>query len=138
MLLGLSILYFAVSLILPSLAVKVFTSPDDLKGLIYDFVVVGGGTAGLVVATRLTEDPKVRVLVVEAGGSNEGVLDSIVPYFAIELLGTSSDWNFTTVPQAGLFNRTLPIARGHVLGGSSSISETIPGDPMICTITGRT
>lgn len=55
--------------------------------------------------------------------SNESVLSSIVPFFAVSLVGSSADWNFTSVPQAGLLNRTLPIARGHLLGGSSSISE---------------
>ncbi|KAK7687997.1 hypothetical protein QCA50_008367 [Cerrena zonata] len=115
--------YAASLLIFPASAVSILASLDDLTKSEFDFVVVGGGTAGLVVATRLSENPHVRVLVAEAGGSNEGVLNSIIPFFAVELVGSSNDWNFTSVPQAGLLNRTLPIARGHLLGGSSSINR---------------
>ncbi|KAL0946176.1 hypothetical protein HGRIS_012438 [Hohenbuehelia grisea] len=89
----------------------------------FDFVVVGGGTAGNVVANRLTENPKFSVLVIEAGVSNEDVLDSIVPSFLFGLYGaTPFDWNFTTVSQPGLNGRALPYARGHLLGGSSSLN----------------
>ncbi|KAF8223580.1 aryl-alcohol-oxidase from pleurotus Eryingii [Tricholoma matsutake] len=81
-----------------------------------------GGTAGNTVANRLTEDPSVNVLVLEAGGTNEGVTNSIIPNFCSRLLGTSADWNFTTTSQVGLAGRSLPYPRGHILGGSSSIN----------------
>lgn len=54
--------------------------------------------------------------------SSEGVLNSMIPYNWAQLLNTALDWNYTTTPQAGLNQRTLPYARGHVLGGSSAIS----------------
>lgn len=61
--------------------------------------------------------------------SNQGVLDSIVPFLAPGLFNTAVDWNFTTTPQAGLLNRPIGFTRGHVLGGSSSISEFLLTDP---------
>ncbi|KAG6917146.1 hypothetical protein DXG01_003659 [Tephrocybe rancida] len=98
-----------------------YTSIDDLKTSKYDFIVVGGGTAGNVIANRLTENPKWTVLVVESGPSNEGILESMVPLLSGELIGTQFDWNYTTTPQQALGGRSLPYARGHILGGSSSI-----------------
>lgn len=55
--------------------------------------------------------------------SNEGVLNSIVPFFSIGLQKTIYDWNFTTTPQDGLNGRVLDYPRGHILGGTSSISK---------------
>ncbi|KAJ7292195.1 aryl-alcohol oxidase [Mycena rebaudengoi] len=100
---------------------KVYEDVAELPGLSYDFVIVGGGTAGNVVANRLTENPNFSVLVLEAGVSNEGVLDSIVPFFVVNLLQPSIyAWNYTTVPQPGLNGRNVEIPRAHMLGGCSS------------------
>ncbi|ESK85785.1 aryl-alcohol oxidase [Moniliophthora roreri MCA 2997] len=89
----------------------------------YDFVIVGGGTAGSVLANRLTEDGNSKVLVVEAGVNNEGVLASEVPFLAGNLFGGPLDWNYSTVSQAGADGRQISVPRGFVLGGSSSINE---------------
>ncbi|KAF9053909.1 aryl-alcohol oxidase [Hymenopellis radicata] len=77
----------------------VYEAFEDIPNQTYDFVIVGGGTAGNVLANRLTEDPDVTVLVLEAAGSNEGVLLSEVPWFCPQLPGTAYDWNFTTTAQ---------------------------------------
>ncbi|ETS78728.1 hypothetical protein PFICI_08581 [Pestalotiopsis fici W106-1] len=89
----------------------------------YDYIVVGGGTSGLVVASRLTEDENVRVLVLEAGANR---LDD--PKITIQALAVSTygdpdyDWCLTTEPQVGLHNRRLAQPLGKTLGGSSAIN----------------
>ena len=65
----------------------------------YDFIVVGGGTAGLVVANRLTEDPGIQVLVIEAGKNELQNPAVAIPALWPSLLGTELDWNFSSVPQ---------------------------------------
>lgn len=86
----------------------------------YDYVVVGGGTAGCVVATRLSEDPAVSVLLLEAGG-DERRPDVEDPEIWETLLGTDADWGYETVPQPGT-GRVHAAPRGKVLGGSGSIN----------------
>jgi 4-pyridoxate dehydrogenase len=99
----------------------------------YDYVIVGAGSAGCVLANRLTEDPNTRVLLLEAGG------DDSHPYIQVAL-GVGKlhehrmfDWGYNTVPEAGMAGRELMTLRGKVLGGSSSINMTAytrgnPGD----------
>ncbi|KAJ7715728.1 pyranose dehydrogenase [Mycena maculata] len=110
-----------VALVGPCFA-KIYEDVSDLPGLEYDFVIVGGGTSGNVVANRLTENPNFSVLVLEAGVSNEGVIDSIVPFLVEGLLSGPNiyEWNYTTTPQIGLNNRTIPYPRAHILGGCSA------------------
>ncbi|KAJ3500902.1 hypothetical protein NLJ89_g9582 [Agrocybe chaxingu] len=89
----------------------------------YDYIIVGDGTAGSVLSNRLSANPKTCVLVIEAGGSPDAIQAIATPFLGITLPGTSVNWNYTSTPQEGLNNRILRYARGHVLGGSSSISE---------------
>ncbi|KDR79210.1 hypothetical protein GALMADRAFT_137093 [Galerina marginata CBS 339.88] len=106
--------------VVPSLGAT-FTQSSQLKSLTYDYVIIGGGNAGLVVASRLSEDPSVSVLVLEAGVSDQGVLAAEAPFLGPTLTpNTPYDWNYTVVPQASMNGRTFSYPRGRLLGGSSS------------------
>ncbi|KAJ7635273.1 alcohol oxidase [Roridomyces roridus] len=99
---------------------KLYENVADLPSLEYDFLIVGGGAAGNVVANRLTEDPNFSVLVLEAGTAHEEI--SIVPFLVGNLLGAPNqfEWNYSTTPQVGLNNRTMTYPRARILGGCTA------------------
>jgi len=90
----------------------------------YDYVIVGAGSAGCVLAARLSEDPDVEVLLLEAGPPdvNENLH---VPLGYLKLARTEVDWDYCTAPEPNCNGRRIPIPRGKVLGGSSSINAMI-------------
>ena len=90
----------------------------------FDVVVVGAGSAGCTLAGRLSEDPSLRVLLLEAGGSDD-VLEVQIPAALYKTWRTRRDWNYATDPQPGLGGRELFWPRGKLLGGSSSINAMI-------------
>lgn len=146
------------TLVSPSFG-ALYTAPSQLPQTTYDYIIVGGkltkfksstllliiraaGTAGNVVANRLSEKEGVSVLVLEAGvtwvGSiysaahysqtishrNEGVDAAIIPLLGPSLVpNTLYDWNYTTTAQKGYADRVIPYSRGRMLGGSSSVSQ---------------
>jgi choline dehydrogenase len=89
-----------------------------------DYVVVGAGSAGCVVAARLSKDPSVSVLLLEAG-SRDDAPDLTVPVLAPSFLGSSYDWDFRSEPEPGLGGRVMSLNHGRVLGGSSSINSMV-------------
>ena len=91
----------------------------------YDYVVIGGGSAGCVLAARLSEDPAVRVVLLEAGGVDSSVLIHCPAGLALMAKAKGINWAFETVPQPGLGGRRGYQPRGKVLGGSSSINAMI-------------
>lgn len=97
------------------------TSAKEFSARAFDFVVVGGGTAGLAVAARLAENPALTVGVLEAGSAASGD-DIDVPGWFGGALGGRYDWQFETVAQRGLRGRALPWPRGRVLGGTSALN----------------
>ncbi|MEU1719995.1 GMC family oxidoreductase N-terminal domain-containing protein [Nonomuraea sp. NPDC005692] len=87
----------------------------------YDYVIVGAGSAGCVLANRLSADPSVSVALVEAGGHDDK-LEIRMPAGFAKLFKTDYDWNFTTAKQGEMSGRELYWPRGRVIGGSSSLN----------------
>lgn len=91
----------------------------------YDYLIVGGGSAGCVLAARLSEDPALRVALLEAGPPDTSVLIRCPAGLAVLAQTGQANWRFQTVPQPGLNGRRGYQPRGRVLGGSSSINAMI-------------
>lgn len=98
------------------------TSASEFCRHNFDVLIVGGGTAGLAVASRLSEIPDLEVGVLEAGPYVEGDEDVEVPGRFGSTLGTDLDWKFETAPQPGLGGRSLAWPRGRCLGGTSLLN----------------
>ncbi|MFI1167233.1 GMC family oxidoreductase [Streptomyces sp. NPDC020801] len=90
----------------------------------YDYIIVGAGSAGCVLAARLSEDPDVRVLLVEAGPADDAQ-EIHVPAAFSKLFRSKYDWDYLTEPEPGLGDRRRYLPRGRMLGGSSSMNAMI-------------
>ncbi|MGM4917163.1 GMC family oxidoreductase N-terminal domain-containing protein [Tardiphaga sp. 813_E8_N1_3] len=91
----------------------------------FDYIVVGAGTAGCIIANRLSADPGKRVLVLEAGGNDNWIWFHIPVGYLFAIGNPRSDWMFRTEPEPGLNGRALAYPRGKVIGGSSAINAMI-------------
>jgi choline dehydrogenase-like flavoprotein len=90
----------------------------------FDYIIIGAGSAGCVLASRLTEDPACRVLLLEAGGEDDSPLIR-TPAFYGQLQDSPYDWAYRTIPQAHMNGRRIFVPQGRVLGGSSAINFMI-------------
>ncbi|KAJ4430793.1 hypothetical protein ANN_19384 [Periplaneta americana] len=105
--------------------------PNLNDGATYDFIIVGAGSAGCVLANRLSEVADYSVLLIEAGG--EEPYETNVPAFVFNLFGSAIDWNYTAEPQIrACGGQRCPFARGKTLGGTSSINSLVynRGNPL--------
>jgi choline dehydrogenase len=91
----------------------------------YDFIIVGAGSAGCVLANRLSRDPRARVLIIEAGGSDDWIWFHIPVGYLYAIGNPRADWMFKTAPEPGLGGRSIAYPRGRVVGGSSAINAMI-------------
>lgn len=91
----------------------------------FDFVIVGAGSAGCLLANRLSANPDHRVLLIEAGGKDNHFWIKVPVGYLYTIANPRTDWCFTTEADPGLAGRSIPYARGRVIGGSSSINAMI-------------
>jgi choline dehydrogenase len=90
-----------------------------------DYVIIGGGSAGCVLAARLSEDPKTSVVLLEAGGEDNHPLIHVPAGYVKTMVNPAVNWMFEAEPEAGTANRALTMPRGKVLGGSSAINAML-------------
>ncbi len=88
----------------------------------FDYIIVGAGSAGCVLAARLSEDPKVSVAVLEAGGDDSSLFIRMPTALSIPMNMPKYNWGFESQPEPGLDGRRMDCPRGKVIGGSSSIN----------------
>jgi choline dehydrogenase len=91
----------------------------------FDYIIIGAGSAGSVMAARLTEDPANRVLVLEYGGKDNSIFIQMPTALSIPMHMKKYDWGFMSEPDPGINNRQIHHARGKVIGGSSSINGMV-------------
>ena len=98
----------------------------------YDYIIIGAGSAGSVLALRLAEDPKARILVLEAGGDDRAVIVEMPSALTIPMNTRRFNWGMETEPEPGLDGRRVNLPRGKGLGGSSSVNGMcwVRGNPM--------
>lgn len=111
---------FSSLLHLSVLTIAAYASP--LNSFEYDYIIVGGGTAGCVLANRLSANPSISVALVEAGPTVFNDSRVLIPSPAGLAWGTELDWNYTTIPQTYVNNTVLTYHSGRDVGGTSTIN----------------
>jgi choline dehydrogenase-like flavoprotein len=99
----------------------VMSTPEE----VFDFIIVGAGSAGCLLANRLSANGRYRVLLLEAGGKDNWIWFHIPAGYLFSNGNPRADWCFMTEPEPGLGNRRMPIPRGKVIGGSSAINAMV-------------
>ena len=93
---------------------------------VYDYIIVGGGSAGCILANRLSENPQNKVCLLEAGPQDKSFLIHIpAGFLALVAFNKQYNWRFESEPEPGLNNRKIFVPRGKTLGGSSSINGMV-------------
>lgn len=93
---------------------------------IYDYAIAGAGTAGLMLAIVLSEDPNINVAVLEAGADGRENINITVPELRGDIIDTEYDWDYYSTVQPGLYqNRSQPVNRGKTIGGTSAMNWMI-------------
>ena len=90
----------------------------------YDYIIVGAGSAGAVLAARLTEDPRTTVLLLEAGRASH-IFSRLPVSFGLLIHNAAANWLYESEPEPGTANRAIPVPRGKLLGGSSAINGLV-------------
>ena len=111
--------------VMPTIGNAAMASSQSRDGGSFDYVIIGGGTSGSLLANRLSADPRRRVLLLEAGGDDDWLWFHIPIGYLFAIGNPRADWCFKTEPVPGLDNRSIGYARGKVLGGCTAINAMI-------------